>query len=192
MANSIYFLCLYSSISGQFIVVVPAVFITDGSNRIICNETSMAIYLDNRTQIYNGSSITLNDTSCTAKLYPPNNEYGLITAYDKCGTTRRETLTHIVYENEVTWIFGNASSAVVRATGKKLKFSCSLERSKNTSTTNLEPVKTFITATEGNILFLYTQSKNVQVNKTYILGRYHRPNRLWFVTSISSHVAILL
>ena len=55
-------------------------------------------------------------------------------------------------KNEVTGIFGNTSSAVVRATGKKLKFSCSLERSKNTSTTNLEPVKTFITATEGNIL----------------------------------------
>ena len=112
----------------------------------------MAIYLDNRTQLYNGSSITLNDTSCNAKQYPPNNEYGLITAYDKCGTTRTETSTHIVYENEVTWIFGNTSSAVVRATGKKIKFSCSLERSKNTSTTNLKPVKTFITATEGNIL----------------------------------------
>ena len=126
------------------------VFILDGLNRIICNETSMAIYLDNRTQIYNGSSITLNDTSCTAKQYPPNNEYGLITTYDKCGTTRTETSTHIVYENEVTWIFGNTSSAVVRATGKKIKFSCSLERSKNTSTTNLEPVKTFITDTEGN------------------------------------------
>ena len=80
----------------------------------------MAIYLDNRTQIYNGSSITLNDTSCTAKMYPPNNEYGLITAYDKCGTTRTETSTHIVYENEVTWMFGNTSSSVVRATGKKL------------------------------------------------------------------------
>ena len=127
------------------------IFFTDGSNRVICNETSMAIYLDNRTQIYNGSSITLNDTSCTAKQYPPNNEYGLITTYDKCGTTRTETLTHIVYENEVTWTFGNTSSAVVRATGKKLEFSCSLERTKNTSTTNVEPVKTFITATEGNI-----------------------------------------
>ena len=111
----------------------------------------MAIYLDNRTQIYNGSSKTLNDTSCTAKQYPPDNEYGLITEYDKCGTTRTGTSTHIVYENEVTWTFGN-TSAVVRATGKKLKFSCSLGRSKNTSTTNLEPVKTFITATEGNIL----------------------------------------
>ena len=132
--------------------MIAAVFITDGSNRVICNETSMAIYLDNRTQIYDGSSITLNDISCTAKQYPPDNEYGLITAYDKYGTTRTETLTHIVYENEVTWIFGNTSSAVARATGKKLKFSCSLERSKYTSTTNLEPVKTFITATEGNIL----------------------------------------
>ena len=112
----------------------------------------MAIYLDNRTQIYNGSSITLNDTSCTATLYPPNNEYGLITAYDKCGTTRAETSTHIVYQSEVTWTFGNTSSAVVRATGKKIKFSCSFERSKNTSTVNVEPVKTFITATEGKFL----------------------------------------
>ena len=135
-----------------FIAVIAGVFITDGSNRVVCNETSMAIYLDNRTQIYDGSSITLSDASCTAKQCPPDNEYGLITAYNKCGTTKTETSTHIVYENEVTWTFGNTSSAVVRATGKKLKFSCSLGRSKNTSTTNLEPVKTFITATEGNIL----------------------------------------
>ena len=142
----------FSGVLTKSSTIIAAVFILDGSNRVICNETSMAIYLDNRTQIYNGSSITLNDTSCTAKQYPPNNEYGLITTYDKCGTTRTETSTHIVYENEVTWIFGNTSSAVVRATGKKLKFSCSLERTKNTSTTNVEPVKTFITATEGNIL----------------------------------------
>ena len=113
----------------------------------------MAIYLDNRTQIYNGSSITLNDTSCTARQYPPDNAFGLTTAYDKCGTTRTETSTHIVYENEVTWTFGNTSSAVARATGKKIKFSCLLERSRNTSTTNIEPVKTFITATEGNMLY---------------------------------------
>ena len=130
----------------------------------------MAIYLDIRTQLYNGSSITLNDTSCTAKQYPPNNEYGLITTYDKCGTTRTETLTHIVYENEVTWIFGNTSSAVVRATGKKIKFSCSLERSKNTSATNLEPVKTFITATEGNILL------DVHNQKMYNLTKYISEN----------------
>ena len=87
--------------STTFIAVIAGVFITDGSNRVVCNETSMAIYLDNRTQIYNGSSITLNDTSCTARQYPPDNEFGLITAYDKCGTTRTETSTHIVYENEV-------------------------------------------------------------------------------------------
>ena len=139
--------------SDMFFEVIALIFVTDGSNRVVCNETSMAIYLDNRTQIYNGSLITLNDTSCTAKQYPPDNEYGLITAYDKCGTTRTETSKHIVYDNEVTWTFGNTSSAVVRATGKKIKFSCSLERSKNTSNTNLEPVKTFVTTTEGNILY---------------------------------------
>ena len=143
---------LCSCIQTIIAAVIGGVFITDGSNRVVCNETSMGVYLDNRTQTYKGSSITLIDTSCTAKRYPLNSEYGLITAYDKCGTTRTETSTHIVYENEVTWTFGNTSSAVVRASGKKLKFSCSLERSKNTSTTNLEPVNTFITATEGNIL----------------------------------------
>ena len=68
-------------------------------------------------------------------------------------TTRAETSTHIVYENEVTWTFGNTSSTVVKATGKKIKFSCSFERSKNASAINLEPVKTFITATEGKILY---------------------------------------
>ena len=114
-----YIFSTFSGVLTKSSTVIACIFIIDGSNRVVCNETSMAIYLDNRTQIYNGSSITLNDTSCIAKQYAPNNEYGLITAYDKCGTTRTETSTHIVYENEVTWTFGNTSSAVVRATGKK-------------------------------------------------------------------------
>ena len=114
-----YIFSTFSGVLTKSSTVIACIFIIDGSNRVVCNETSMAIYLDNRTQLYDGSSITLNDTSCIAKLYATNNEYGLITAYDKCGTTRTETSTHIVYENEVTWTFGNTSSAVVRETGKK-------------------------------------------------------------------------
>ena len=110
----------------------------------------MSIYLDKRTQLFNGSSITLRDSRCAATLYAPNNEYGLITAFDKCGTTKTETTTHVVYENEVVWNFGSSSSGITRTNGKKISFTCSLQRHRDTSNVNIAPTTNYITSSEGN------------------------------------------
>ena len=110
----------------------------------------MSIYLDKRTQLLNGSSITLRDSSCAATLYAPNNEYGLITAFDKCGTTKTETTTHVVYENEVVWKFGSSSSTITRTNGRKISFTCSLQRHRDTSNVDIAPTTNYITSSEGN------------------------------------------
>ena len=109
----------------------------------------MMIYLDPRTQLTNGSSMTLKRSTCIARKYAPSNEYGLITTYDKCGTTKRETSTHIIYENEVNWKFG-ASSGIARSSGKKIQFSCSFERHQDTATVHLDAASSYVTASEGD------------------------------------------
>ena len=107
------------------------------------------IYLDSRIQVSDTSLITLKDSSCTAKRYSPSNEYGLITTFDKCGTTKKETTTHIVYENEATWMFSSSSGGIIRSSGKKIKFSCSFDRYRNSSTLSMTPTTSFLTGVEG-------------------------------------------
>ena len=126
-------------------------FLTDGNHRVVCDENFMMIYLDSRIQVSDASLITLKDASCTANRYLPSNEYGLITTFDKCGTTKKETTTYIVYENEVTWTFGSDSGGIIRSSGKKIKFSCSFDRHQNTSLLSLKPTTSYLTGEEGEI-----------------------------------------
>ena len=132
--------------------------LTDGNHRVVCYENFMIIYLDSRVQTSDTSLITLRDTSCTARLYAPSSQYGLSTIYDKCGTTKKETAIHIVYENEVTWTFGSSSGGIIRHGGKKIKLSCSFNRHQNTSMQSIAPVKSYMTGEEGINKFDESQS----------------------------------
>ena len=115
----------------------------------MCDENFMMINLDSRLQLENGS-MTLRNSSCVAKRYAPSNALGLLTTYTECGTTSKENSTHIVYENEAIWTFGTGSGGITRISGKKIQFSCSFERHRDTSNVNIAPTVTYMTATEGN------------------------------------------
>ena len=116
---------------------------------MVCDENFMVIYLDSRIQVTDTSLITLKDPSCIAK-HSPSNEYQLITTFDKCGTTKKETETHIVYENEVTWMFGSNSGGIIRSSGKKTKISCSFDRQLSRLIPSLIPIDSFLTEHEGD------------------------------------------
>ena len=155
-------------------MIVTELSLLEGTHKVECDENFMIIYLDSRIQTSDTSLITLRDASCTAKLYAPSNQYGLSTTYDKCGTTKKETATHILYENEVTWIFGNDTSGVIRHGGKKINFTCSIDRYQNVSFLSLAPTTSFLTGKEGESFSLFSSVNSLVMgfyscNKRYLI-----------------------
>eukprot|EP00795_Rhopilema_esculentum_P000397 gene397-10064_t len=121
----------------------------DGVNTVVCDTNWMLIYLDSRFQMSNGTVVTLRHSNCTAKKYVPVNRYGLITAFNDCGTTKRETMTHIVYENEVIWTFGGNGGTISRLSGKRISYSCSFSRHADTNNAIIRATTSFLTASEA-------------------------------------------
>ena len=103
-------------------------YLVDSKQRVVCNAKWMALYFDAGITIYNNTSMSLRNKSCTAKRDAQSNEWVLKTDLTGCGTAVQQTEVYIIYQNEATWIFGGIPGSIVRSYGKIIRFSCSFNR----------------------------------------------------------------
>eukprot|EP00794_Sanderia_malayensis_P014934 gene14934-16474_t len=122
--------------------------INDKSSMVHCSQNYMRIELDKT--YYNASlysSITLRSASCPA--WYSSTHIMLGTVPGSCGSTRKDTANHIVYENEVVLTAKSTGNQLItRNLYQKIYFSCSYGRNGFVSNVGFQPV-TSINVTEG-------------------------------------------
>eukprot|EP00795_Rhopilema_esculentum_P010796 gene10796-19600_t len=109
--------------------------IKDKSSVVSCTQNYMRIEFDRA--FYDASvfsSITLRDTSCL----PLINSYNIIlgSVPGGCGSTRSETSSYIVYENEVIFKPKAIAGTTTRDPDQRVKFTCYFDKSGYSSTWN--------------------------------------------------------
>eukprot|EP00794_Sanderia_malayensis_P015451 gene15451-17034_t len=120
-----------------------------GGDSLICKDTSMRYVFDENLKFENESLVTLRDPQCHARIFYPQVGYSLDTPYGKCGTTVKETNSHIIYTNEVLFPYFAKAGQVLRTSGKRIKFSCSLPRFAESNTAQIQSSLAMINASES-------------------------------------------
>ncbi len=136
----------------------------------------MAVYLSDYVMKSGGTTITLRQANCTVKRYMPKNELGLVTGYKDCGTTMKETSSHIEYTNEVRVKDSALSGGIIRSNDKSVAVTCSLPRHADTNINQILAPVTLVNATEckisnRNCLIVWFQ--NYPNFKLFIVSAYY-------------------
>ena len=112
---------------------------TDKSASVSCSNNYMRIEL--YRQYYNTSlysSITLRDPSCRATIY--YNSIVLGSVPGACGSVKRDTSSHIIYENEVIFTGKAINGLITRNLDQRIKLSCIFNRNAHVQTVSFQPI----------------------------------------------------
>ena len=128
-----------------------AIFISDNSSTVSCSTNYMRIDLDRSyydASLY--SSITLRNTSCSATTTPLYITLGSVPGV--CGSVRKETSTHIVFENEVVFTAKASNGIISRDLDQKVTFQCLYNKNGQVSSGGYKPMSS-VNATESMYWF---------------------------------------
>ncbi|XP_065067731.1 pancreatic secretory granule membrane major glycoprotein GP2-like isoform X1 [Rhopilema esculentum] len=146
--------------------------IKDKSSVVSCTQNYMRIDFDRAfydTSLF--SSITLRDTSCSASISSYNIILGSVPG--ACGSTRSETSSYIVYENEVIFKPKAISGIIIRDPDQRVKFTCYFEKNAYVSSYRYLPISN-VTGSEvgyGNFSFNFV----MYTDHTYSTMHSHYP-----------------
>ena len=105
-------------------------------------------------QYYNTSkysSITLRDPTCGASIYQSTIVLGNMPG--ACGSVKRDTYSHIVFENEVIFTGKVIGGLVTRNMDQRIKFSCMFSKTSYVQTISYQPISN-VTGEEGMLFFV--------------------------------------
>ena len=100
------------------------------------------------TSLY--SSITLRNPSCSATTTSLYITLGSVPGV--CGSVRRETSTHIVFENEVVFTAKTSNGIISRDLDQKITFQCLYNKNGYVSSAGYQPMSS-VNATESMYCF---------------------------------------
>ena len=123
----------------MFMPVIVFYLFTDKSATVTCSNNYMRVEL--YRQYYNTSlysSITLRDPSCRASIYYSSIILGSVPG--ACGSVRRDTSSHIVYENEVIFTGKAINGLITRNLDQRIKVSCMFSRNAHVQTVSYQPI----------------------------------------------------
>ena len=120
---------------------------TDKNATVSCSNNYMRIEFDRK--YYNTSeysSITLRDPTCRASIYQSTIVLGNVPG--ACGSVKRETYSHITFENEVIFTGKAIDGLVTKNLDQRIKFSCMFSRNAHVQTLSYRPMSN-VTGEEG-------------------------------------------
>ena len=123
----------------MFMLEIIFYLFTDKTATVTCNNNYMKIELYRKyynTSLY--SSITLRDPSCRASIYTSSIVLGSVPG--ACGSVKRETSSHTIYENEVIFTGKAINGLITRNINQVIKFSCTFSRNAHVQTVSYQPI----------------------------------------------------
>ena len=146
-------------------------FCTDKSASVSCSNNYMRIEFDRK--YYNTSeysSITLRDSSCRASIYYSTIVLGNVPG--ACGSVKRDTYSHIVFENEVIFTGKVIGGLVTRNLDQRIKFSCIFSKNAHVQTVSYQPISN-VTGEEGMLFFVYCAKLSWALPEDTTINRIH-------------------
>ena len=132
---------------------ISCLLLVDNSTIVSCSKNYMRIDLNRiyyNTSLY--SSITLRHSQCPATY---TNEYISVgSQLGSCGSTRRDTASEVIYENEVVFKAKASNGMISREFDQKITFACVYNRHGQSSSpfvsVGYRPISS-VNATEGRV-----------------------------------------